>query len=192
MEGCLAAFLFCAHKMNELKTEIANVSGKISVTLDAWTSTNSLAFLAIRVHWMVQNWNYQSKLIDFAHIEGDHTGFSLSRIFTDCLTRLEIPFTKILAVTLDNATNNDTFSLWLEEHGINAVDHRMGCMAHIINLSVQDIMSSLKVPYDANFHEYEEYEDELENEVSLAFFPNFSFCDTFHIKKSYYLRVTAN
>lgn len=162
-----------AHKINELKTEIANVPGKISITLDAWTSKNSLAFLAIRGHWLDQNWNYHSKLLDFAHIEGDHKGFSLSGIFTDCLTRLEIPFTKILAVTLDNATNNDTFFFWLEQHGINAVDNRMRCMAHIINLSVQDIMSALKVPYDADFHEYEEYEDELENEVGLPFFANF-------------------
>lgn len=156
-------------KINELKTELANVPGKISITMDAWTSKNSLAFLAIRGHWLDLNWNYKSKLLDFAHIEGDHKGFSLSLIFAECLKRLEIPFTKILAVTLDNATNNDTFFMWLEQHGINDVDNRMRCMAHIINLAVQDIMSSLKVPYDADFHEYNECQDELENEVGFRF-----------------------
>lgn len=82
-------------KISELKTEVTNVPGKISITMDTWTSKNSLAFLAIRGHWLDQNWNYQSKLLDFAHIEGDHKGFNLNLIFTECLTRLEIPFSKI-------------------------------------------------------------------------------------------------
>lgn len=157
-------------KIKELITEIATVPGKISITMDACTSKNSLAFLAIRGHWLDQEWKYQSKMLDFAYIEGDHTGFNLSKIFVDCLARLEIPFTKILAVTLDNATNNDTFFTWLERHGITAVNNRMRCMAHILNLSVQDILKSLKVPYDADFHDYEQYKDELESEVGFHFF----------------------
>lgn len=152
-------------KTHELKTEVADVPGKISITMDAWTSKNSLAFLAIRGHWLDRQWKYHSKLLDFAYIEGEHTSFELSQIFEKCLVHLGIPFTKIMAVTLDNATNNDTFFTWLEQHGITAVDNRMRCMAHIINLGVQDIMKSLKMPYDADFHDYEERVDELENEV---------------------------
>lgn len=135
----LAAY---AAALNDLKAEIAKIPGKISITMDAWTSTNSLAFLAIRGHWLDDQWEYHSKLLDFAHIEGDPSGFHLSQIFGDCLSRLNIPYTKIMGVTLDNATNNDTFFDWLQQHGITAVDNQMRCMAHIINLSVQDILSA--------------------------------------------------
>lgn len=162
-----------AHKLNVLKTEVAAVPGKISITMDAWTSKNVLSFLAIRGHWLDRKWSYQTKLLDFAFIEGDHSGFNLSGIFGECLTRLEIPNKKIMAVTLDNATNNDTFFAWLEKQGvgITAVDTRMRCMAHIINLAVQDILKSLKVAYVADAHEYYDDDvDDLDNEVSFYFF----------------------
>ncbi|KAJ6640379.1 putative AC9 transposase, partial [Pseudolycoriella hygida] len=153
-----------AAALDNLKAELAKIPGKISTTMDAWTSTNSLAFLAIRGHWLDDQWEYHSKLLDFAHIEGDHSGFNLSQIFGDCLSRLNIPYTKIIGVTVNNASNNDTFFDCLQQHGITAVDNHMKCMAHIINLSVQDILNSLKIPYDANCHDYEITQDDLEDE----------------------------
>ncbi|KAJ6647884.1 Zinc finger BED domain-containing protein RICESLEEPER 4, partial [Pseudolycoriella hygida] len=108
----LAAY---AAALDNLKAELAKIPGKISITMDAWTSTNSLAFLATRV-------------------------------------------------TVDNASNNDTFFDCLQQHGITAVDNHMRCMAHIINLSIQDILNSLKIPYDANYHDYEITQDDLEDE----------------------------
>ncbi|KAJ6639118.1 Zinc finger BED domain-containing protein RICESLEEPER 2, partial [Pseudolycoriella hygida] len=148
-------------KLEELKREVANVPGKISITLDAWTSKNALAFLAIRGHWLDDKWVYRTKLLDFAYIDGEHTGFNLSEIFGECLSRLELPYSKILAITLDNASNNDTFFDWLQEHGLTAHKNRMRCMAHIINLCVQDILRSIKVPYNADIHNYEQFQDEL-------------------------------
>lgn len=149
-------------KHEELKKEVAKIPGKISITMDGWTSKNSLPFMAIRGHWSDDNWTYQTRLFDFAHVDGGHDGQNHSRIFTNCLARLGIAFSKIIAITLDNATNNDTFFDWLEEHGILADSHQARCMAHIINLGVQDVLSTLKVP--AVYHDIDENED-LDNEV---------------------------
>ncbi len=87
-------------KFDELKEDIAKVPGKISITIDGWTSKNLLAFMAIRGHWLDENWNYRTKLLDLSHIEGGHDGLNHSRIFTDCLTRLGIPLLKILAIKI--------------------------------------------------------------------------------------------
>ena len=53
-------------------------------------------------------------------------------------------------ITSDNASNNDTFMKYLEifckEENIcfDAIDSHCRCMAHIINLAVQDILKQIK------------------------------------------------
>lgn len=150
-------------KFDELKAQIAQVPGKISISMDGWTSKNLLPFLAIRGHWLDSEWKYQTKLLDFAYIEGKHSGEKFSEILIEVLGRLEIPFTKIVAITLDNATNNDTLFGFLQDHGITAVRNQVRCMAHILNLGVQDILTKLNVP--ATYADIDPDED-LDNEVS--------------------------
>lgn len=150
-------------KFDELKVQIAQVPGKKSISMDGWSSKNLLPFLAIRGHWLDSEWNYTTKLLDFAYIEGKHSGEKHSQILIDVLRRLEIPFTKIVSITLDNATNNDTLFDFLQDHGITAIKNHVRCMAHIINLGVQDILSKLKVPKD--YADIDPDED-LDNEVS--------------------------
>lgn len=95
---------------------------------------------------------YETVLMDFLHIDGDHSGENLCAHFIKYLTFYEIPLSKILAITTDNIESNSTFMDAMEEHGIKVgVDvrpdeHRVRCMAHILNLCVQDIMKALNIP----------------------------------------------
>lgn len=138
--------------VNEIKIKMSTSPSKFSFTLDAWTSKNVLPFLAIRAHWINSDWEYETVLLDFCYIEGKHDGDNFSKIFLDCLKRFEIPLTKVLGVTVDNVSSNDTFMACLEKHGIKAdicissSENRVRCMPHILNLSVQDILNSLKIP----------------------------------------------
>lgn len=147
-------------KFEELKAEVAKIPGKISLTLDGWSSKSVLPFIAIRGHWLDENWEYQSKLFDFAHVVGEHSGQNHGTILADCLSRLNIPFAKILGITLDNATNNDTLFDFLEEYGLIAAESHVRCLAHILNLSVQDILRVLRVP-----ESIDDYEAEIDSEV---------------------------
>ncbi|GBC28332.2 zinc finger BED domain-containing protein DAYSLEEPER-like [Rhizophagus irregularis DAOM 181602=DAOM 197198] len=60
---------------------------------------------------------------------------------------------QIIACITDNTTNNDTLMSALEktcqEKGINftVYNNHIRCMAYIINLTVQDALSNLKVGY---------------------------------------------
>lgn len=80
------------------------------------------------------------------------------------LGRLQVPFDKIAAITLHNATNNDTLFDFLEHHGIAADSHQVRYMAHIINLAVQDILGTLKIP-DVYANPNVEHSEDLSNEV---------------------------
>lgn len=167
--------------MEELKRELREVPGKISITMDGWTSMNVLPFVAIRGHWLTHDWEYKSKLLDFATIEGSHSGLNLRNVLVKCLDRLGVPFEKILGITVDNATNNDTLLFWLQEFGLSAECNQIRCFAHIMNLAVQDILKALKIKLPdplgvestQDNHAEEEEEDELENEVRSEAFSNF-------------------
>ncbi|KAG4070300.1 hypothetical protein HA402_014400 [Bradysia odoriphaga] len=132
-------------KLNELRVQMSEVPGKISVTMDGWTSKNVLPFLAIRAHWLDAEWNYKSQLLDFCHIEGSHSGKAFKDLFVEVLQSLEIPLQKIISITVDNVSSNDTFFEELEEHlAIFGMDAQVRCLAHIINLAAQDVLASLR------------------------------------------------
>lgn len=159
-------------KVEEIAELLKGVPGKISITLDIWTSKNVLPFLVIRAHWITEDWEYKTELLDFAYIAGDHSGEKQCQIFLKCMRRFGIPLSKILAFTMDNATSNGTFITCLQSHGIeiglefSAVDNQVRCLAHILNLAVQDMLKVLNASYaDDAVAEDDESMDDFE-EVS--------------------------
>ena len=64
--------------------------GKISFTLDAWTSSNYIPFLGITAHWVTSNWELKSTIIDFVKLEGPHSGKNIKEVFLNSLNNLGI------------------------------------------------------------------------------------------------------
>lgn len=120
--------------------------------------------MAIRGHCIDNQWQLKSKLLDFVYIEGNHHGQNHSAILVECLHRLKVSFSKILAITADNAGSNDTLFDWLDEYGISAVSSQVRCLAHVMNLAAQDMLSVLKVPSHCD----PENDNLLENEASFC------------------------
>lgn len=154
-------------EFNSVKEEVNSVPGKISITMDLWTSKNFLSFMAIRAHWLDDDWHYQSKLLDFLYVEKDHTGENLSKIFDDCLTSYGIPYSKVLGITVDNAPNNGTLFEFLMKltDDISEDTCHIRCLAHILNLAVQDILAALNVP-DVEDNDFQ-YENEVLEDIDL-------------------------
>ena len=117
--------------------------GKISFTMDIWTDTNLSPFMAVTAHWIEATMEdtpnglqkilkLRADLVGFHHMPGRHDGKHLAHAFilvTDrlditekvsnsnsflCLQYLTDYALKIGWVTLDNASNNDTFMTTLE------------------------------------------------------------------------------
>lgn len=87
-------------KVKEVKLSLSKIPGKISFTVDAWTSKNILPFMAIRAHWISSDWVYQTVLLDFSYIDGSHKGVDFCNIFLKCLDRFDIPLMKVLGITI--------------------------------------------------------------------------------------------
>lgn len=80
---------------------------------------------------------------------------------------IKLSILKIFAITSDNASNNDTFMRYLEDVcqnksiNFNAVDNHCRCIAHIMNLAVQDILKQIKA-------EEAESEDTILNNMDIT------------------------
>jgi hypothetical protein len=80
---------------------------RLSLALDCWTSPFQQAFMAITGYFLDQDWNYCEVLLGFEHLYGSYTGENLSKTVTQLLNNHGIT-NRVLSVTTDNATNNNT------------------------------------------------------------------------------------
>ena len=123
---------------------------KVSLACDTWTSPNHLAFLAITAYLVDSDWRHRELLIGFEHLQGSHTGEALATAIFKVAQEYDI-VERLFAITADNASNNSTMQLCLStklsREGIqwNTRDMSIPCLAHVFQLVVNDIVSTLKV-----------------------------------------------
>jgi hypothetical protein len=122
---------------------------RLSLALDCWTSPFQQAFMAITGYFLDQDWNYCEVLLGFEHLHGSHTGENLSKTVIQLLTDHGIT-DRVLSVTTDNATNNNTLMMNIQEtiqsqSQSDTLIFRVPCIAHVIQLSLNELLGKLKV-----------------------------------------------
>lgn len=85
----------------------ARTCSTCAISLDGWTSENSLSIFAIIATWADEDMKIYQAVIEFGEIEGSHSGQNLAMILYKAGKKLNINH-KILSITGDNASNNDT------------------------------------------------------------------------------------
>lgn len=78
----------------------------MSLLLDAWISSNHIPVFAIIRHWITLNYVKKEALFEFQALKGVHSGENIAGITFGALNRLGV-LQKLLAITVDNALNND-------------------------------------------------------------------------------------
>ncbi|KAF7372181.1 Dimer-Tnp-hAT domain-containing protein [Mycena venus] len=115
--------LFEEH-LDRVASDIANAIGKLSTTMDIWTDQRRRPFMAVTGHWIETTvvetpsgpryaLKLRSALIGFIQVPGHHDGEHLAHAFLHVIDRIGAA-KKLGWDTLDNASNNDTFMLWVE------------------------------------------------------------------------------
>ncbi|ODM20081.1 hypothetical protein SI65_05067 [Aspergillus cristatus] len=82
-------------------------TAKLSIALDCWTSPFQQAFMAITGYFIDRDWNYREILLGFEPLHGTHSGANLSTVLLELLQKHNL-INQVLAVTTDNASNNNT------------------------------------------------------------------------------------
>ncbi|XP_066599993.1 uncharacterized protein [Prorops nasuta] len=154
------------HRFAELRGNLIQFfkkcKSKISFTINGWTSIANRSFYAITAHFIDENWNYQSIVLDFVPSHGRYTGKDIAQIFYQSVNDFGIS-EKIMGITVDNASANTTFMQELKKlvPDFDCENQHFRCMAHILNLGVQELMKTLTIE---EVNEKKEEEDDSEDE----------------------------
>jgi hypothetical protein len=128
------------------------LNAKISIALDCWTSPFQQAFIAVTGYFIDQNWNYREILLGFEPLHGTHSGVNLSAVLLDLFQQHNI-INRVLAITTDNASNNNTLISSIQESAQtvqllnldnNTTIIRVPCIAHVIQLSLKQLLGQIK------------------------------------------------
>lgn len=104
--------------------------------------------MAITGYFIDQDRNYHEVLLGFEHLHGSHTGSNLSNTVVQILQHHKIA-DRVLSITTDNATNNNTMMNGIQEAvqsflQCGTSDFRVPCIAHVIQLCLQELLGKLK------------------------------------------------
>jgi hypothetical protein len=105
--------------------------------------------MAVTGYFLDREWEYQEILLGFEPLSGAHSGVNLGDVVLKILHQHQIT-NRVLAVTADNASNNNTMmssvqdSIQSLELNNNSSIIRVPCIAHIIQLSLKDLLGQMK------------------------------------------------
>jgi hypothetical protein len=101
--------------------------------------------MAITGYYIDVDWNYREVLLGFEPVHGSHTGADLSTILFDLLQTHHLEG-RVLTMTTDNASNNNTLHDSIKG-ALETLDlpngpliERIPCMAHVIQLSLNELL----------------------------------------------------
>lgn len=105
--------------------------------------------MCLTAHYIDEHWKLQKKVINFCQI-CSHKGKDIRRAVETCLSDWDLD-DKVLTVTVDNASSNDTACDYLKSKLVKQSDHsilegkwmHVRCIAHIMNLIVQKGLKEL-------------------------------------------------
>ncbi|KAJ3004761.1 hypothetical protein NUW54_g4661 [Trametes sanguinea] len=143
--------------VQELILLLKGLPGKVSLSLDAWSSSNGYAFLAIVMHYVTNDWQLGTQsttLIPLQESESasEHAigGENMADVVWRTMAMYGIT-DRVLAINCDNATSNDTLLAEIEhrcnEVGIpfSATNARMRCVPHTVHLSAIELLATLGI-----------------------------------------------
>nr|XP_009765425.1 PREDICTED: zinc finger BED domain-containing protein RICESLEEPER 2-like [Nicotiana sylvestris] len=105
--------------------------------------------MCLTAHFMDRDWKLHKRIINFCPISS-HKGDDMASVITNCL--LDWGLENVFTITVDNASSNDVtvreVSKQLTTWGTNIMNGKhlhVRCMAHILNLIVQDGLKEIGV-----------------------------------------------
>jgi hypothetical protein len=131
-------------KLEVIKLVVQQISGKVALTSDMWTASNSSSFLSLTIHYVDSSWKLKNFLLDIVPIEVRHNGYNMANAIMEVLRKFGLA-EKTLALTTDNASSMISCSEFileeLEEEFQNLDFAHYRCAAHVLNLAVNKGLS---------------------------------------------------
>ncbi|KAK8569467.1 hypothetical protein V6N13_046519 [Hibiscus sabdariffa] len=88
----------------DVRVSLEQVSSKVSVTLDFWTSYEQFVYMSVACHWIDDNWSFRKVLLDICRVPYPCTGSEIYNSLVKVLRVYNIE-NKVLSCTHDNSQN---------------------------------------------------------------------------------------
>lgn len=113
-----------------VRMTLDQVSSKVSITLDSWTSYQQIKYMSVSCQWIDENWSFQNVLLDICHIPSPCGSSEIYYVLLKVL-RLYNLESKILSCTLKGDMDSQKLALCC-----------IPCAADTLNLMVNDGLRS--------------------------------------------------
>lgn len=141
--------LYAAEKA-KLKKYFMDSHQTVSLTTDTWISAKLQNYMVLTAHYIDSDWKLNKKIISFVLVDS-HKGEAIGKALDKLV--IEWGIETVCSITVDNASSNDTCLLYMKSSLKNrggAVAKgsylHMRCVAHIVNLVVQDGLKIMSHP----------------------------------------------
>jgi len=110
-------------------------TSKISFTIDMWTSISSLGILAITIHFINENWQFEHFVLDVLYIPAPHNALTIKNAVLEIADKFEVA-NRLIGITSDNESKMVAGVRLIKENLESSVFYHYRCAAHILNLVV--------------------------------------------------------
>ncbi len=124
-------------------------SRRVSIALNAWSSSQRVAYLRVLIYWVDVEFQFREHLIEFTSFNIEHIDRQLMMKLMKILKNYAIK-NKLFEIVINNASNNSILKEKLEkimshhEFRWDRTQNFINCLTHIINLVTQDFIQALE------------------------------------------------
>ncbi len=124
-------------------------SRRVSIALNAWSSSQRVAYLKVLIYWIDVEFQFREHLIEFTSFDIEHIDRQLMMKLMKILKNYAIK-NKLFKIVINNASNNSILKEKLEKimnhckFQWDRTQNFINCLTHIINLMTQDFIQALE------------------------------------------------
>ncbi|EXX53084.1 hypothetical protein RirG_247260 [Rhizophagus irregularis DAOM 197198w] len=129
----------------QIKNYLQLSTSKISLTIDMWTTISSLGILAVTIHFIKDDWQFDHFVLDVLYISSPHTALAIKDSIIKIVSELNIA-DRLIGITSNNEAKMLAVTRLIKEDLNLSEFCHYHCAAHISNLAVEAALNTSIVP----------------------------------------------
>jgi hypothetical protein len=133
-------------QLNRVK-QLIDMAGKISLTLDMWTSAAGRSYVITTAHFIDFEWKKHNLVIDFDCLQHLHDADTIAKYIVDLAVSFRFD-NKLISITTDNGQNivkgaKEAINIIRRSNDESEIFH-VRCLAHVLNIIVKKFFEVIK------------------------------------------------